>query len=59
MFLLVHDHFKMLMCDKEMPKTTFHNLKCIKGHIAADNRLAKRVWFGEVEIRRGISCTAK
>lgn len=49
----------MLMHSKEMPKTTFHNLKCIKGHIAADDRLAKRVWLGEVEIRRGISCTAK
>lgn len=46
MFLFrVHDHFKILMRGNEMPKTTFHNLKCIKGHIAADDRLAKRAWL--------------
>lgn len=47
------------MHGEEMTKITVHNPNCIKGHIAADGRLATRAGFSEVEIRQGISCTAK
>lgn len=47
------------MHGEEMPKITVHNPNCIRGHIAADDRLAMRAGLSEVEIRQGISCTAK
>lgn len=49
----------MLMHGEEMPMIILHNVRCIKGQIGADGRLAKRVWLREVEIRQGISRTAK
>lgn len=47
------------MHGEEMTKITVHNPNCIEGHIAADGRLATRAGFSEVEIRQGISCTAR
>lgn len=47
------------MHGEKIPKIAVHNPNCIKGHLAADDRLATRAGFGEVEIRQGISCIAK